>query len=84
MLINTKPKGGRGRGDIFCGGGTKSASRMCPPGQNQLADSVRGTESASGFYPGEHNLLADSVRGDNNWGGTKSAMTPGIKLRHEH
>ena len=34
-LINTK-------GDIFCGGGTKSASRMCPPGQNPLADSVRG------------------------------------------
>ena len=32
---------GRG-GDIFCGGGTKSASRMCPPGQNPLADSVRG------------------------------------------
>ena len=34
-LINTK-------GDIFCGGGTKSASRMCPPGQYPLADSVRG------------------------------------------
>ena len=34
-LINTK-------GDIFCGGGTKSASRMCPPGLNPLADSVRG------------------------------------------
>ena len=34
-LINTK-------GDTFCGGETKSASRMCPPGQNPLADSVRG------------------------------------------
>ena len=41
-LINTKPKGGRGGGDIFCGGGTKSASRMCPTGQNPLADFVRG------------------------------------------
>ena len=35
-------KGGGGGGDIFCGGGTKSASRMCPPGQNPLADNVRG------------------------------------------
>ena len=63
--------GGEGRGgDIFCGGGTKSVSRMCPPGQNPLADSVRGDiESASGFYPGGHNPLADSVRGDDNWGG---------------
>ena len=60
-LINTKGcqlggGGGGGGGNIFCGGGTKSASRMCPPGQDPLADSVRG---------------------DNNWGGTKSAMTPG-------
>ena len=34
-LINTKGchgLGGGGGGDIFCGGGTKSASRMCPTG----------------------------------------------------
>ena len=47
-LINTKGwgsgggGGGGGGGDIFCGDGTKSASRMCPPGQNPLADFVRG------------------------------------------
>ena len=41
-LINTKGCHGLGGGDIFCGGGTKSASRMCPPGQNPLADFVRG------------------------------------------
>ena len=55
-LINTKGGGGGGGeggggggrgggrgggGDIFCGGGTKSASRICPPGQNPLADFVR-------------------------------------------
>ena len=38
-LINTKGREGRGGGG---GGHTKSASRMCPPGQNPLADSVRG------------------------------------------
>ena len=36
--------GGGGGGDIFCGGGTKSASRMYPPGQpgqNVLADFIQ-------------------------------------------
>ena len=53
-LINTNVEGGRGGGpgggggggggggDIFCGGGTKSASRMSPPGRNPLADFVQG------------------------------------------
>ena len=54
--------GGGGGGDIFCGGGTKSASKMCPPGQNPLADSVRGDNNWGG--------------GGGGGGGTKSAMTP--------
>ena len=45
-----KAKGGGG-GDIFCGGGTKSASRMCPPGHNSLADFVRGDNNWGGQNP---------------------------------
>ena len=65
-------------GDIFSGGGTKSASETRPPGQiplaefvrwgqNPLADSVRGTKSASGICPGGQFM-----------GGTESAMTPAL------
>ena len=58
-LINTK-------GDIFCGGGTKSASRMCPPGHNPLAEFIRGDNNWG--------------RGGGGGGWTKSAMTPAMFL----